>query len=69
MVCRLYTMHNGHLYHADIHHVPWPLQPAKCQVQTATIAPREPWDRLAEPPLCHYAGRQDVLVWPLAPTT
>jgi uncharacterized protein len=62
---RLYAMHEGRLHHADIHHAPWPLQPAEADMGEVTIAPGELQGALAGEPLCHYAGRQDVLVWAL----
>jgi uncharacterized protein YqjF (DUF2071 family) len=49
---------NGEL-RAEIHHVPWPLQPAEAEVEQRGIAPVE----LEGDPLCHYARRQDVLIW------
>jgi uncharacterized protein len=62
---RLYTTHEGRLHHADIHHAPWPLQQAEADVQDVTIAPVELRDALSAEPVCHYAARQDVLIWPL----
>jgi uncharacterized protein YqjF (DUF2071 family) len=44
---------------ADIHHAPWPLQAAEARVETHGIAPVA----LEGKPICHYARRQDVLVW------
>jgi uncharacterized protein YqjF (DUF2071 family) len=44
---------------ADIHHAPWPLQQAEAQVTQERIAPVP----LAGDPICHYAERQDVVVW------
>ncbi len=61
----LYTVDSGALHRAEIHHPPWPLQPAEAEVELNTMPP----DGL-EPsgePLCHYSGRQDVLIWPLEP--
>jgi uncharacterized protein YqjF (DUF2071 family) len=63
----LYTVDRHHrLRRADIHHPPWPLQPARgCLAENTMTEPlgiRLP-DR---EPLLHYAARQDVLVWPLA---
>ncbi len=47
---------------ADIHHPPWPLQPAEAQIERNTMATPIGIDLLA-PPLLHFAGRQDVLIW------
>jgi uncharacterized protein YqjF (DUF2071 family) len=50
---RLYTRRG----YADIHHRPWPLQPAEAEIAVNTFA--------AGPPAhLHYAARLDVLVWP-----
>ena len=59
---RLYALHPRHgLLHADIHHPPWPLQPAELRILENTMAPvRLP----GSAPLAHFAARQDVVVWP-----
>jgi hypothetical protein len=44
---------------ADIHHAPWPLQRAEAEVMVEGVSPVE----LEGDPICHYAHRQDVLVW------
>ena len=46
----------------DIHHAPWPLQPARAELTDNTVT--EPLGiRLpGQQPLLHYAARQDVLV-------
>lgn len=41
------------VWRADIHHPPWPLQPASARIEGMPE------------PLVHYSARQDVLVWPL----
>ena len=46
---------------AEIHHAPWPLQSAEAEVEHEGIAPVE----LEGEPICHYARRQDVLIWSL----
>jgi hypothetical protein len=51
---------------ADIHHSPWPLQPAEASFDVNTMA--APLGiQLDSEPLLHYSARQDVLIWPLAP--
>ena len=44
---------------AEIHHAPWPLQPTAADVEHHGIAPVA----LEGEPVCHYAGRQDVVIW------
>jgi uncharacterized protein YqjF (DUF2071 family) len=61
----LYTLDDdGRPLRADIHHPPWPLQPAQAQFAANTMA-----DEVALPldgePLLHYARRQDVVFWRL----
>jgi uncharacterized protein YqjF (DUF2071 family) len=46
---------------AEIHHAPWPLQAAEAEVEHRGIAPVE----VEGEPICHYAGRQDVVIWSL----
>ncbi len=51
---------------AEIHHPPWPLQPAEAAVEVNSMAP--PGVALADDePLLHFSRRQDVLIWALEP--
>jgi uncharacterized protein len=61
----LYTVANGDVYRAEIHHHQWPLQNAAAEIQlnTMTIAAGVPIPQLA--PLLHFSRRLDVLIWPL----
>ena len=60
----LYTLDRGRLLGADIHHPPWPLQPAEATIELNTMPP--PGVELpADEPLLHFARRQDVVIWPL----
>ena len=61
----LYTEHEGKLYRADIHHVPWPLQPARAEIDLNTMPPSG-LDIADQEPVLHYSARQDVVIWPLA---
>jgi len=60
----LYTEDAGRLKRAEIHHAPWPLQPAEAEIEENTMPPSgiEVPD---EAPLLHYSARQDVVIWPL----
>jgi uncharacterized protein YqjF (DUF2071 family) len=59
----LYAEHKGQLYRADIHHRPWPLQPAQARIHLNTMPPVRVSDA---DPLVHFSARQDVVIWPLA---
>jgi uncharacterized protein len=60
----LYTVAGGRVRRAEIHHPPWPVQPAEAEIaentMTTPLGLRLPEGR----PLLHYARRQDVVVWP-----
>jgi len=57
----LYTVDAGVVLRADIHHPPWPLQPAAAALLENTMAPTG--IEFEGPPLLHFAARQDVLIW------
>jgi uncharacterized protein len=60
----LYTVDRGQILRAEIHHPPWPLQPAQATIAANTMSP--PGVDLPESrPLLHFARRQDVVIWPL----
>jgi uncharacterized protein YqjF (DUF2071 family) len=61
----LYTLdERQRVMRAEIHHPPWLLQPATATFKANTMAP-EGIDLHAQEPLLHFAGRQDVVIWPL----
>jgi hypothetical protein len=48
----------------EIHHPPWPLQPAEAEIEHNTMV--RPYGlRLEGDPLCHFSGLQDVTLWPI----
>jgi uncharacterized protein len=59
----LYAEHDDRLCRAEIHHRPWPLQPAEASIAVNTMPP--PGLDVSAEPLLHYSERQDVLIWPL----
>jgi len=62
----LYTLDaRRRLRRADIHHPPWPLQPARAEVAENTMTEPLGIQLPADGPLLHFAARQDVLIWPL----
>jgi uncharacterized protein YqjF (DUF2071 family) len=50
----------------DIHHPPWPLQPASAELEAQGMADQLGIELDGEP-LLHFSARQDTLIWPLRP--
>ncbi len=55
--------HANRPYRLDIHHRPWPLQPAEAVIDRNTMADAACIRLPADPPLLHFAGRQDMVAW------
>jgi uncharacterized protein len=53
---------SGSLYRCDIHHEPWPLQPAHCAVTRNQLI-----NGTHPPALLHFAKRIEALIWPIIP--
>lgn len=53
----------GRTWRADIHHAPWPLQPAEADVRINTMSGPLRLDLPAVRPLVHFARRLDVVAW------
>jgi uncharacterized protein YqjF (DUF2071 family) len=63
----LYNLdHRGRPYRLEIHHPPWPLQPADGQFTRNTMGEVNGLSLPHQPPLLHFAKRQDMVAW--APT-
>lgn len=61
----LYTLdERGRVLRGDIHHPPWPLQPAAAELDTNTMT-AQIGVGLGGQPLLHYSARQDVVFWSL----
>jgi uncharacterized protein YqjF (DUF2071 family) len=62
----LYTFDDSfHLYRLDIHHLPWPLQPAEALITTNTMADAAGIRLPSMAPLLHFSQRQDMVAFPL----
>ena len=59
----LYAVQARRLYRAEIHHLPWPLQPARATISTNTVAHAAGIELPAGPPLLHFSRHLEVLVW------
>jgi uncharacterized protein len=55
----------GHLYEGNLHHSPWPLQPAWCDVSLNTLAGAFGLPAATEAPLLHYCRKLEVVAWPI----
>jgi uncharacterized protein len=63
----LYTLaEGGTIQRGEIHHPPWPLQPATADFAVNTMPSGHGLD-LAGEPLLHYSALQDVVLWTIEP--
>jgi uncharacterized protein YqjF (DUF2071 family) len=53
----------GRIVTVDIHHPPWPLQPARADFTLNTMAAAAGFQLPDVQPLLHFARRQDVVIW------
>ncbi len=63
----LYTTRGRRVYRCEIHHAPWPLQPAEADFQRNTMASSLGIPLPDTQPLLHFSRRQDTIVWPMRP--
>jgi hypothetical protein len=63
--CLYTTGPEGGLRRAEIHHAPWPLQPAAVTFERNTMAAAAGIRLPDVAPVLHFARRLDALVWPL----
>jgi uncharacterized protein len=60
----LYHVHRRRgAYRLDIHHPPWSLQPATADLVRNGMADASGVTLPAQPPLLHFAKRQDMVAW------
>ena len=57
--------HRGQVFRGDIHHVPWPLQPAEAEIEINTVAEAAEIQLPNTKPLLAFSRQLDVLIWPL----
>jgi uncharacterized protein YqjF (DUF2071 family) len=62
--CLYAVTRRGRLRRADIHHAPWPLQPAGAEIHVNTLTRGLGFDLPRAATLLHFAERLDVHVWP-----
>lgn len=59
----LYTVQQGKVYRAYIHHPPWPLQDAEAEIDVNTMAQAAGISLPASAPLLHFSRELEVLIW------
>lgn len=64
--CLYVVGERGRVLRGQIHHSPWPLQPARATIEMNTMAAPLGLE-LDSDPLLHYSPRQDVVIWALEP--
>jgi hypothetical protein len=55
----------GRVYIGEIHHIPWPLQPAAAEIEVNEMASASGIELPNSAPLLHFVRRIDVAVWQL----
>lgn len=61
--CLYHRHHLGGPYRLEIHHPPWPLQPARARITRNTMAQASGLVLPDQPPLLHFVRRQDMVAW------
>ena len=67
--CLYTTGPSGRLFRCEIHHWPWPLQPAEAEVAVNTMTVSQGIRLPDLPPRLQFARRLKVAVWPLRKVT
>ncbi|MFA7339524.1 MAG: DUF2071 domain-containing protein [Candidatus Obscuribacterales bacterium] len=60
----LFTVFSGTVYRGDIHHKPWPLQPARAQWRVNTMTAPLGLE-LKDEPILHFVENIDTVEWPI----
>jgi uncharacterized protein YqjF (DUF2071 family) len=63
--CLFATNRRSEIFRGDIHHEPWPLQPAEVEIETNTMTSPLGLVLPRETPLVHFAKHLDVRAWSL----
>jgi uncharacterized protein YqjF (DUF2071 family) len=61
--CLFTAARNGELAYIDVHHHPWPLQPATVRIETNSMTAATGIQLPAQAPLAHFAGDIAVVAW------
>ncbi len=61
----LYTTFRNRVLVGDIHHLPWPLEPAEAEIRLNGIPAAHAITLPDRPPLLHFSRSLEVYIWPL----
>jgi uncharacterized protein YqjF (DUF2071 family) len=53
----------GRLFRTEVHHRPWPLQPAEAEIELNELTTPHGFELSGAPALLHFAKRLDVVAW------
>lgn len=59
----LYAWNREKLYRSEIHHLPWPLQPAQAAIETNTVAKVAAIEIHENESVCQFSRKLKVLLW------
>lgn len=65
--CLYGALEPDRVVYGEIHHPPWPLQPAEVELRANTMARPLGIELPDTKPLCHFARYQEVVAWPIVP--
>lgn len=63
--CLYAALKPDRVVYGDIHHPPWPLQPAEAELSKNTMTRQIGIDLPNQQPVCHFARYQEVVAWPI----
>jgi len=66
LYCLYTTDRRDRLIQREVHHIPWPLQTAECEIYANSLVESAGIDLPAVDPLLHFSRRLDVVVWPMS---
>lgn len=61
----LFTMSPGKVLVGNIHHLPWPLEPAEAEIRTNSLPRAHGLTLPNQPPILHFSRSLDVYIWSL----
>jgi uncharacterized protein YqjF (DUF2071 family) len=63
----LFTTFRGRVLVGNIHHLPWPLEPAEAEIRVNQLPAAHGLTLPARPPILHFSRALEVYIWSLRP--